>query len=161
MAKVEKASECSTLKQKYQVKNWAAYNSDLKKRGSFTLWLDGQALGSWKYDDTNTRGGQYEYSDACILALLSLKSVFRMAFRQLKGFVLSLFDLAQISLPVPSYSQICRRQKSLKVPLCIEKRLFRGESLHLVVDSRGLKVYGEGEWKVRKHGWCKLVVHFS
>jgi hypothetical protein len=25
--------------------------------------------------------------------------------------------------------------------------------MHLVVDSTGLKVYGEGEWKVRKHGW--------
>ncbi|HIL11691.1 MAG TPA: IS4/IS5 family transposase [Candidatus Latescibacteria bacterium] len=27
------------------------------------------------------------------------------------------------------------------------------EPMHLVVDSTGLNVYGEGEWKVRKHGW--------
>ena len=27
--------------------------------------------------------------------------------------------------------------------------------MHLVVDSTGLKVYGEGEWKVRQHGWTK------
>ena len=27
--------------------------------------------------------------------------------------------------------------------------------MHLVVDSTGLNVYGEGEWKVRQHGWSK------
>ena len=27
--------------------------------------------------------------------------------------------------------------------------------LHLVLDSTGLKVYGEGEWKVRQHGYSK------
>ncbi|MDI5424923.1 MOSC domain-containing protein, partial [Salmonella enterica subsp. enterica serovar Kentucky] len=38
----------------------------------------------------------------------------------------------------------------------------RGEIAHLVIDSTGLKVFGEGEWKVRKHGkerrriWRKL-----
>jgi hypothetical protein len=26
---------------------------------------------------------------------------------------------------------------------------------HIVVDSTGLKVYGEGEWKVRQHGSTK------
>ncbi len=47
------------------------------------------------------------------------------------------------------------------------KRVFRltlraGEIAHLVIDSTGLKVFGEGEWKVRKHGkerrriWRKL-----
>lgn len=36
--------------------------------------------------------------------------------------------------------------------------------IHLVVDSTGVKVYGEGEWKVRQHGvtkrrtWRKLHV---
>ncbi|EFG6959885.1 IS5 family transposase, partial [Escherichia coli] len=38
----------------------------------------------------------------------------------------------------------------------------RGEIAHLVIDSTGLKVFGEGEWKVKKHGkerrriWRKL-----
>ena len=31
----------------------------------------------------------------------------------------------------------------------------KAENCHLVVDSTGLKVYGEGEWKIRKHGWSK------
>ncbi|ABG52246.1 hypothetical protein Tery_3113 [Trichodesmium erythraeum IMS101] len=28
----------------------------------------------------------------------------------------------------------------------------RTEGMHLVVDSTGVKVYGEGEWKTRIHG---------
>jgi hypothetical protein len=30
-----------------------------------------------------------------------------------------------------------------------------GENLAIGIDSTGMKVYGEGEWKVRKHGWSK------
>jgi Transposase DDE domain len=30
-----------------------------------------------------------------------------------------------------------------------------GDPMHLVVDSTGVKLYGEGEWKVRKHGYSK------
>lgn len=34
---------------------------------------------------------------------------------------------------------------------------FRGldHARHVVVDSTGVKVYGEGEWKTRQHGWSK------
>jgi hypothetical protein len=39
--------------------------------------------------------------------------------------------------------------------LCVMRRLGSGEPLHLVVDSTGLKMFGEGEWKVRKHGYSK------
>ncbi len=42
------------------------------------------------------------------------------------------------------------------------KDIHRTEQLHLVVDSTGLKIYGEGEWPDAKHGsrsrrrWRKL-----
>ena len=32
------------------------------------------------------------------------------------------------------------------------KKTTGGEIAHLVIDSSGLKVFGEDEWKVRKHG---------
>ncbi len=57
-------------------------------------------------------------------------------------------------------TQLHRRAKSLKVPL--KRGLKSQSSLDIVVDSTGLKVYGEGEWKVRKYGagkrrtWKKL-----
>ncbi|KAF1006779.1 MAG: hypothetical protein E5299_02114 [Burkholderia gladioli] len=62
----------------------------------------------------------------------------------MKFFVQSLPDLAFPSLPVPNYTTLCRRAKTLDVELPI---LLDNEPIHLVVDSTGLKVYGEGEWK--------------
>jgi hypothetical protein len=44
----------------------------------------------------------------------------------------------------------------------LPKRVDRDEPLHLLVDSTGLKIYGEGEWLDQKHGlrsrrrWRKL-----
>jgi hypothetical protein len=36
------------------------------------------------------------------------------------------------------------------------RRLLRtGEHLNVIFDSTGMKVFGEGEWKVRKHGYSK------
>jgi hypothetical protein len=78
--------------------------------------------------------------------------VFHLALRQTQGFAQSLMDLMKIDLKVPSYTQICRRQSGLKVPSRISERLRNGEHLYMVADSSGLKVYGEGEWKVRQHG---------
>jgi len=54
-----------------------------------------------------------------------------------------------VGLPVPDYTTLCRRAGTL--PVQLPKRASGG--LHLVMDSSGLKVYGEGEWKVRQHGY--------
>jgi hypothetical protein len=81
-----------------------------------------------------------------------LKSVYSLAYRQTEGFGRSLLGLLKLELEMPSYSQICRRAKDLKVSLDAPKK---GKNMHLVFDSTGLKVYGEGEWKVRKHGYQK------
>jgi hypothetical protein len=72
--------------------------------------------------------------------------------------VSSVLRLLQADLPVPHYSTLSRRAASLEVKL---PRLTRGP-LHLAIDSTGVKVYGEGEWKMRLHGkerrrtWRKL-----
>ncbi|KAF1012653.1 MAG: hypothetical protein E5299_01134 [Burkholderia gladioli] len=56
----------------------------------------------------------------------------------------TLGDLAFPSLPVPNYTTLCRRTKTHDVELPI---FYDNAPIHLVVDSTGLKVYGEGEWK--------------
>jgi hypothetical protein len=62
------------------------------------------------------------------------------------------FTLLDVALPVPSYSTLSRRAAALTVSLGARPR---STPLHLVIDSSGFKVYGEGEWKVRQHGWSK------
>ncbi|RRD63013.1 hypothetical protein EII40_00575 [Tannerella forsythia] len=83
-----------------------------------------------------------------------LKINYGLKLRRSTGFVESLFMLMSKShLPIPDYRRLCRRQKSLLVD--IGSRLARGENLSVRIDSTGLKVYGEGEWKVRKQGYLK------
>ncbi|CAM2178647.1 hypothetical protein BO443_30034 [Burkholderia orbicola] len=92
------------------------------------------------------------YSDALIQALLGLKTVFHLPLRALQGFAQSLRDLAFADLPVPNYTTVCRRVQTLQVKLPV---IHSGEPLHLVVDSTGVKAFGEGEWKVHQHGYSK------
>ncbi len=107
-------------------------------------------------------GASRSYSDKAIEACLSLQVLLKLPLRQTQGFVRSLMCLAGVPLPVPDYTTLCRRQRSLRVALPVRPRAV---ARHIVLDSTGLKVFGEGEWKVRKHGkagrrvWKK--VHLS
>lgn len=137
---------------KYRVKNWAQYNAGLIARADVTMWIDPSLFAASPELDERARGRPCVYPDALVQMLLSLKQVFHLPLRALQGFTLSLRKLAFAGLPVPNYTTLSRRAQTLKVALPV---LHTGEPLHLVVDSTGLKVYGEGEWKVRKHGWSK------
>lgn len=151
MSKIQSKTE-NAQKDKYRITNWSAYNKSLVKRGDISVWFDEAILESWFYTGPSQKGGQYVYSDKCIESLLGLKVVFNLAYRQTEGFADSLLRLLNYEPVVPSYSQINRRAKDIKVSLALPKS--KGP-LHLVFDSTGLKVYGEGEWKVRKHGYSK------
>lgn len=140
-------------KEKYRITNWPEYNKALINRGLATLWLDENTLTQWYYQGPRTRGGLVRYTDECIQAALAIKAVFRLAFRQTQGLIQSLFTLMKMEIKVPSYSQLCRRQARLQAFHSPDQSTDNQvEAIHLVVDSTGLKVYGEGEWKVRKHG---------
>ena len=95
------------------------------------------------------RGRQQSYSDAAIQACLTLKVLLGLPLRQTTGFVASLLELSGLGWSVPDFSTLSRRQKALDVTIP-----YRGSNgaLHLLVDSTGIKVEGEGEWHTRKHG---------
>ncbi|WP_069352788.1 IS5 family transposase [Burkholderia cenocepacia] len=138
-------------KARYRVKNWPAYIAGLINRGNVTMWIDEAALANTPGAQP-TRGRPRLYSDALIQALLGIKTVFRLPLRALQGFAQSLRELAFATLTVPNYTTLSRRAQTLEVQLPIAGD---GEPIHLVVDSTGVKVYGEGEWKVRQHGYSK------
>ena len=139
-------------KNKYKITNWREYNRSLVKRGDITIWFDEALLGCWYYQGPNQKGAQYKYSGQCMMSLLQLKVVFGLKYRQLEGFASSLLGMMGIELSVPSYCQISRRAKQVEVKMDVPKT--KGP-MFIVFDSTGLKVYGEGEWKVRKHGYNK------
>ncbi len=63
--------------------------------------------------------------------------------------VASLLRLAGLDWPVPDFSTLCRRQKTLAVQVPYHRA---DGPLNLLVDSTGIKFLGDGEWQARKHG---------
>lgn len=141
-------------KDKYRIRNWREYNQSLVNRGSITFWFDENAIQKWySVEKSNKPGRPDTYSDDAIRCGLLIKAVFRTALRGLQGFLTSIIEILGLDLVCPHYSVFCRRAKELRIPL---RRLLKpGENLNVVFDSTGIKVFGEGEWKVRKHGYSK------
>ncbi len=138
---------------KYRVRNWADYNASLVQRGSLTLWVSPDVVRAWKPqpDGPRQRGGQVQFSDMVIECLLTVRVVFHLTLRATEGFARSLFEMMKVNVEVPDYTTLCKRAKHLNVSLPTTTH----GPIHAVLDSTGLKVFGEGEWKVRKHGYSK------
>ena len=132
---------------RYRTTNWSEYNAALKRRGSLEVWFDPQM--HWLSKPCGRPGRPMRFSDSAIELCLTLKSLFNLPLRQVTGLVASLIKMAGLYWPVPDYTTLCRRQKTLRVEL--GGRPSSG-GLHLLVDSTGIKMTGEGEWKTRKHG---------
>ena len=141
----------SRRKTLYRVKNWSEYDKALVQRGSITIWLSDDFEKSWQYVGEKRRGSQYEYSARAITIMLMMKNVFHMPNRATEGFVNSIFAMLGVHLAVPDHTTLSRRGKDLKVAL---PKKASGH-IDIVMDSTGLKIYGEGEWKVRTHGKSK------
>lgn len=160
MAQRIRTRPASASKPRYRVANWRDYNGALVARGSITLWLHEEVLANWRA----TGGKGLRYSNAAMLCALSLRMVFRLPLRQTQGFLLSLKQVLGLTIDIPHYSSFCRRARTLDVPKPTRPACTGsgGGPLHLAIDSTGLKVHGEGEWKVRTHGkdkrrvWRKL-----
>jgi hypothetical protein len=110
-------------------------------------------LESWIVEDlSGNPGASVFYSDLAIMTMATLKAVYRLAGRQCQGFIESIFALMAIQLPVPEHSTLSRRVGHLSIELPV---IPKQGARHVVVDSTGVKVYGEGEWKTRQHGISK------
>jgi len=135
----------------YRVRNWPEYEKALVQRGSITFWLSEDLERVWLYTGEKQRGSQFEYSDQAIEIMLTIKEVFHLSNRGVEGFVRSVLGMLRLHLPVPDHTTLSKRGKTFQIRLPKKP----SESLNLVLDSTGLKIYGEGEWKVRQHGYSK------
>ncbi len=148
-------------KQRHRVTNWAEYNEGLRRRGDLTVWISEDALALWSAPRRTTRGGQPHYSDLAIELCLTLSLVFKQPLRQTQGLMRSIARLLGVVIAVPDFSTLSRRGNGLTLrpkpkPKC-------DKPVQLVVDSTGLKIFGEGDWLEQKHktkrkrrSWRKL-----
>ena len=144
---------------RYRVTNWPSYEAGLRRRGDLTLWLDQASLAGWAAPKRSTPGGQCRYSDLAIELVLTLRLVFHLALRQAEAFTRSVLVLLGVTAPVPDHTTLSRRERAFAGRQSRVRP--SGGPVHLVLDSTGLELFGQGEWCAAKHGrahrrWMKL-----
>ena len=146
-------------KTRCRVQNWREYERGLVRRGDIMVWLSPAAMAVWSPAKSGLPGGQRKFSDLAIETALTVRLVFGLPLRQTEGFLRSLFGLMGVDLAVPDHTTLSRRAKGLELRLHSSAS---GGPIHLIVDSTGLSIVGEGEWTAAKHGgkgrrgWRKL-----
>ena len=144
------AAGCKARKKSYRVSNWREYNASLVNRGDVTFWFSEDVIAAWEHDNAEVRRGRpFVYSDLAIETLLTIRELFRLPYRQTQGLARALAKLMGVDVPIPHHTSLVKRAGKLDVK--IAPAPLRGP-VDVVVDSTGLKVHGEGEWKVRQHG---------
>jgi hypothetical protein len=135
-----------------RITNWPAYEAGLRQRGDLTFWLDEAAPSEWHAPRRASRGGQPIYADMAIEVVLTLRLVFHLALRQVEGFTRSVLRLLGLEIAVPDHSTLSRRGSGFagRQPRAVR----HDKPVHVVLDSTGLQVFGQGEWDAEKHG-CK------
>jgi hypothetical protein len=146
-------------KARRRITNWPAYEAGLRQRGDVTFWLDEAALSGWQAPRRTSRGGQRIYSDLAIEVVLTLRLVFHLVLHQAEGFIRSVLRLLGLQIAVPDHATLSRRGRGFagRQPRTVR----HDRPVHVVLDSTGLQVFGQGEWDAEKHGrkprrWRKL-----
>jgi hypothetical protein len=148
MAKTAKKEQA-----RYQIRNWAKYIEALVNRGDLTFWISDEVIQEWKHkNDENRQGRPFQFSDLAIETLLTVRELYQLPYRTTEGFGKWIFRTMQLDLPIPDYTSLCKRAAALNLSFDLTKK--KGK-IDVIVDSTGLKVYGEGEWKTRTHGKSK------
>ena len=78
-----------------------------------------------------------------------LRTAYHLELRQTQGLMGSIGTLMGLDIRVPDYSTLSRRANGVSIAQVM--RQAGSVPIHLVVDSTGLKIFGEGEWLAQKH----------
>lgn len=136
-------------KKTYRVRNWSQYNKALCQRGSLTFWFSPDVLRQWQQDSSSFRHGNQRYTDMLIISALTLRQLYRLPLRATAGLLESLAKLLNQPGCTPHYSTLSRRAAKLSFSLAVKHSK---TARHVLVDSTGIQIIGEYEWKRYKYG---------
>lgn len=144
----------------YKIHNHSEYTKSLINRGDITLRFSEDLFENWFATSPTTpkEGRPFLFSDTTIECCLAIQHLTRMPLRAVQGFIRGLLNRLGLNhLPVPCYTQISRRAKAMgsKLKDAFNCLAINSNVTDIAIDSTGLKVYGEGEWKTRQHGYSK------
>jgi hypothetical protein len=153
--KYPKRSQYKYAKSPYRIRNWAEYETGLRRRGDLTVWLSDDAINSWRALPSGRPGGQRIYANIAIEAGLTIRMVFHLPLRQTEGFLRSLAEKLELNIPIPDHTTLSRRLKTLgqhSFPALASHR-----PIHLLIDSTGLRIHvGNLRKPPKNRAWRKL-----
>lgn len=164
--KLKDAVRHKFAKKSYNVRDWKKYDENLRNRGSLTIWFSEEAIAAWNWvrPSKMKRGRQQKYSDLAIETAHTLRLVYKKPLRQTEGFLASIVRFMKVDLDIPDHTTLSRRAGTVKLSKSSKpaRPASSTGSTVVIVDSTGLKVFGEKEWMNHKHGtrlrkvWRKL-----
>jgi hypothetical protein len=122
---------------RYRTTNWPLHNRALERCGSMLILIDPQM--QWLAEPAGKMGRPAVFADVAIQLCLSVKVLFKLPLRQAVGMVRALLKLAGLNWPVPDYTTLCRRQKTLAVQIPYRRA---DGPLNLLVDIEPLSAIG-------------------
>ena len=135
--------------------NWRKYNKELVDRGRLTVYFSKDLPKQWYNTPCKKKGAPFFYSQDCIALLHIIRFHYKLSLRSVAGFASDILKIMGLSLPVPDYSTLCRRIGHKETYAKLKKYRDNKEPVHLLIDSTGLKIFGDGEWHRKKHGICR------
>ena len=145
----------------YRVTNARAYNQSLRKRGMISLYLpDGDLKAQFINAITHTRGvsgREPTYTDGYIQPIYTFYRLFGWGMRQTTGYMEDYWAARGLDIAVPSFGQLSDRFARLTPDItqrCGQRarRLARGETVGVIIDSTGLKFSCAGQWYEKTYG---------
>ena len=139
-----------------KIKNWSEYNKSLKNRGNLSIFISEELIKNGRIvipPKSGRAGRPQEYSDDLIEFILTIRELFHLPLRQVTGFMEFLFKKMDLDSNVPDYTTLSYRMPGIKVRYIRKAKQFSlDNSIVMLIDSSGFKVFGEGEWMIRKYG---------
>lgn len=151
-------------KKNYNNRDWKTYEASLKNQGDLTIWFSEDAIAAWNspIPHKRKRGRQRKYSDLAIETAYTIGLVYKKRLRQTEGFMKSIVKLLRIKLDIPDHTTLSRRCETVVLSKKPSSSNKSKKPIAVIIDSTGLKVFGEKEWMSHKHGtkqrkvWRKL-----
>ena len=173
--KLKNPSASPRKKPTYKVTNWTEYNKSLKKRGQLSLYFpQGDIKPHFINEESyipGMSGQQPTYTVPYIQLIYTFYRLFDWGLRQTAGYFEDIWKTKGIDIKVPSFGHLSDLFAVLPIEIqqfCdkLAKRVARGESITLILDSTGLCFGRASDWYEKKYGkscakepWRKM--HFS
>lgn len=145
--------------QKYS-RDWNLYNNMLVNRGRvITILIEPQLMESDSLQKMNRNkvGRRFKFCSGLISAAFAVKCVFRLAYRQLEGFMRDVSD--KLHKSIPNFRTIWWRIDGMKNE-GIRFSIHEGKDTIIAIDSTGLRPVNDGEYRSMRYDtrkeWIKL-----